>query len=226
MGHPVNYLSHNWLIMKVGNKLIPQNISYFKGVVYDLGCGVRPYEKEILSAAEKYIGVDWSATMHDMKADIVADLNKPLPIGDEVADTVASFQVMEHLSEPLIFLKEANRILKKEGFFILTVPFQWNVHEAPYDYFRYTPFGLKYLLNKVGFHMISVKPYAGFFTTWILKINYFSNRFIKGPIIIRWFLKAVLVVFWNIGQFLAPLLDKLDSSKENEAPGYIVIAKK
>lgn len=224
MGHPINYYSHNWLIKKTCNRLIIKHKLLMKGTVYDLGCGERPFEKEILSYGCSYIGVDWSETLHDLKADIIADLNKQLPIENEVADTVTSFQVMEHLSEPLIFLNEANRILKKGGAMILTVPFQWWVHEAPYDFYRYTPYGLKYLLNKSGFSSINIKPYAGFFTTWILKMNYFSMRFVRGPKILRFFIRSVLILFWSAGQLLAPLLDKLDRSKELEAPGYIVTA--
>ncbi len=226
MAHKINYLHHNWLIFKIGNKLVRRHKNYFKGNVYDLGCGERPYEQEILSVASTYTGVDWSKTLHELKADIIADLNKRLPIDNEVADTVTSFQVMEHIAEPQIFLNEAYRILKKGGQIILTVPFQWHIHEAPYDYFRYTPFGLKYLLAKSGFHKINIKVYAGFFTMLIMKINYFSVRFIRGPKILRCIIKAVLILFWNIGQLFAPLLDKLDRSKEQESPGYIIIAKK
>ena len=226
MGHKINYLNHNWLIIRIENKLISKYSTYFKGTVYDLGCGVQPYRTEILSVADKYIGVDWSNTLHDLKAEIVADLNKLLPIEDKAADTVVSFEVMEHLSEPLIFLKEAHRILKNNGNFVLTVPFQWWVHEAPYDYFRYTPYGLNHLLTKAGFNDIKVNAYAGFFTTWVMKINYFSARFIRGPKIIRIPIRGVLTIFWNIGQLLAPVLDKLDRNKMLEAPGYIVTAKK
>ena len=46
------------------------------------------------------IGVDWSLSIHNLKADIVADLNKLLPIENAVADTIISLSVMEHLYEP------------------------------------------------------------------------------------------------------------------------------
>jgi ubiquinone/menaquinone biosynthesis C-methylase UbiE len=42
-------------------------------------------------------------------------LNQPLPIESEVADTVISLSVMEHLREPQLFLNEAHRILKRGG---------------------------------------------------------------------------------------------------------------
>jgi hypothetical protein len=52
-------------------------------------------------------GVDWSGTLHELKADILADLNEPLPIEDQVADTVVSLSVLEHLREPQTMLNEA-----------------------------------------------------------------------------------------------------------------------
>ena len=149
--HKVDYLANNWLAIKTNNETVEKNFKNFKGTVYDLGCGERPYEKDILKVADKYIGVDWGDTLHNLKADIVSDLNKPLPIDSEVAETVTSFQVIEHLCEPQIMLNEAYRILKRSGNIILTVPFQWWIHEAPYDYFRYTIYGLRYMFEKSGF---------------------------------------------------------------------------
>ena len=79
-----------------------------------------------------------------MKADIVADLNKPLPIESEVADVVVSISVLEHLCEPMTMLSESFRILKPGGSILLQVPWQWWIHEAPYDFYRYSPYGLNY----------------------------------------------------------------------------------
>ena len=112
--HKFSYLDHNWLALKMNNQTLVQFAGIIKGIVYDLGCGIRPYEPDILFVAEEYVGVDWSNTLHGLQADIAAELNKPLPIEDGVADTVVSFQVMEHLCEPQIMLNEAYRILIAE----------------------------------------------------------------------------------------------------------------
>jgi len=103
-----------------------------------------------------YIGVDWAGSSHEALADIVADLNKPLPIESCVADIVVSLSVLEHLCEPQTMLNEAYRILKKGGVMIIHVPWQWWVHEAPHDYYRYTPYGLTYMLKKAGFDKINI----------------------------------------------------------------------
>lgn len=221
-----NRKSHNWLIYDISDKWLNAYKHTVAGTLYDLGCGESPYKYWLLQQAEKYIGVDWLGSFHSTTADIVANLNEPLPIQSEVADTVLSLSVMEHLSEPQLMLNEANRILKPEGVLVLQVPWQWWIHEAPYDFFRYTPYGLKLLLERAGFDEIDVRPQAGFFTTMTLKMNYFSRRLIRGPALIRYPVLGIFSVIWYVNQKLAPLLDKLDRNWALEAPGYFVTARK
>jgi len=224
--HKLSMLSHNWLVLKSNNETLRNTLGEIRGTVYDLGCGVRPYEQEILQVADEYIGVDWSNSLHDLKAEIVTDLNKPLPIENAVADTVVSFQVLEHLREPQAMLREAHRILKPGGAIFVTVPWQWRIHEAPHDYFRYTPYGLKYLFEQAGFVDIEIKAQAGFFSMLTLKMNYFSLRLIRGPRPLRWVLRAIFNIIWLLDQILAPIVDKLDRNWELEASGYSLIAYK
>ena len=221
-----NRYSHNWVIYDRYEFFLLKYQALYRGVLYDLGCGESPYRDFFLKYADHYIGVDWAGSYHRTRADIAADLNLPLPIEAEVADTVVSLSVMEHLCEPQTMLNEAYRILKPEGAIVLQVPWQWRIHEAPYDFFRYTPFGLKYMFEKAGFTDVGVEPQSGFFTMWILKINYFSCRFVRGPKPCRRLVKAGLVPFWYIGQILAPWLDKLDRIWASETSGYFVTAKK
>lgn len=217
-----NREAHNWLIYDLGDKYLKKYALLFKGALFDLGCGEMPYKGWFLQHADHYIGVDWSETLHELKADIVADLNKPLPIESAVADTVVSLSVMEHLCEPQTMLNEAYRILKSGGVMVLQVPWQWWIHEAPYDFFRYTPYGLMYMFEKAGFVDVVVDPQSGFFTMWLLKMNYFSLRFVRGPMPLRRLIKACLMPIWYAGQLLAPTLDKLDHNWAAETSGYFV----
>ena len=170
--------------------------------------------------------MDWSNTLHNSKIDIYSDLNVELDLEDEVADSIISISVLEHLFEPQVFLNESFRILKKDGRMLLQVPWQWRLHEIPHDYFRYTPYALKHMFTKAGFNEVKIEATSGFFTTWLLKINYFTHRWVIGPKIIKWSIAAFLIPFWTFGQLLAPYLDRLDSDWKVESQGYFVVAKK
>ena len=223
--HKVCYLDQNWLAHKMNNELLKSRLLNMKGVVYDLGCGTRPYEKEILAVADRYIGVDWSNTLHGLHADIMADLNKSLPIDSAVADHVISLQVMEHLCEPQTMLGEAFRILKSSGSVYITVPFQWWIHEAPYDYFRYTRHGLEYMLAKAGFVDVLVEESTGFWAMWFLKLNYQTARLVRGPKPLRWLVRTCFLPLWFVDQLIAPIMDKYWPAPQ-ETTGYSVTARK
>ena len=218
---------HNWLIYRIIKQNLNKLSFLYKGTLVDLGCGECPYKKYFLQYVDSYVGVDWSNTIHDSKADIISNLNQKIELPDKFADTLVSFSVIEHLCEPQVFLNEAYRVLKDDGAFILQVPWQWHVHEAPHDYFRYTPYGLKYMFNKAGFEDVNIIPQSGFFTTSALKLNYFLARLIyKLPKAIMYPLAILLLPIWTTTQLLAPLLDKLDKEWERESIGFIVVAKK
>ena len=219
-------ISHNWLIKKAVNNKVRARLPELSGRVIDLGCGVRPFEKDILEHADEYVGVDWGNTLHGLKADIVADLNRPLPIADEAANHVVSFEVLEHLSEPQVMLAETVRILRRGGQVTLSVPFQWWVHEAPWDYYRYTCHGLEYMLRKAGFTDVVVSPTTGFWSMWLLKLNYQTLRLARRrPRPVRLVVRTLLIPFWWLNQHLAQVIDRF-WPEESETAGYFVTATK
>ena len=224
ISHP-NCGHHNWLVYRLNHRRLDALAGHIHGVVYDLGCGDKPYEAFFGARASRYLGVDWSNTPHDARADIVADLNAPLPIDDAVADTVVSISVLEHLSRPAQFLAEVRRILNADGRLILQVPFQWHIHEAPYDFFRFTPHGLEFLLGEAGFDIDSLEPCGGFFATVALKTNYFLRRFVRGPAPVRALAHLVMVPAWYLTQWGALLMDRFDRRAAQETQAYWVLAR-
>lgn len=221
-----NRKAHNWLVYRQLFKGLSNYRNLFRGIVVDLGCGESPYKEFILQTADRYIGVDWVGSFHKLKADIVADLNKPLPLECATADMIISISVLEHLSEPRMMLSEAHRILRPGGDLLLQVPWQWRIHEAPFDFFRYSPYGLKYLCEKAGFHEIEVVPMSGFFEMMALKFNYFSLRFIRGP---RWLalpFRLALWPLWQVSQILGMTLSGIDKDHALESSGYFLVAKR
>lgn len=224
-GNHKNRKAYNWLLYDIGDRFLENSSVHLRGVVYDLGCGEMPFRDWILQTADKYVGVDWSDSLHDLKADVLADLNQRIPIDDAKADTVISLSVMEHLSEPLVFLAEAHRILKPGGHMILQVPFMWQVHEAPHDYFRYTRFGLLHMLKQSGFTDIDIQAQTGFWVVWTLKLNYQLKKLVRGPKIIKALAQLVLWPIWMLNQPIAALIDKFWKA-EGETAGYFVVARK
>lgn len=143
----VNHLQHNFIVNEVSNKK-------FENVV-DIGAGKSPYKKFI--NFQRYIGIDVE-DRQKLGAVIIADINKGVPIDSNTSDLVLLIEVLEHLKEPGYVLKEICRILKPGGKLILTTPLVWPIHEAPNDYFRYTNYGLEYLLKNAGFTDIKIIP--------------------------------------------------------------------
>lgn len=221
-----NRRHHNWLVYDAGDKYLMKYSGYFRGNLYDFGCGEKPYKEFFLQHCSSYTGVDWGETLHTPKADITANLNKPLPINNAVADTIVSLSVIEHLCEPQTMLDEAYRILRSGGYIFLQVPFMWHVHESPYDFFRYTRYGLEYLFKKSGFVDIKIEATTGFWAMWILKLNYQTLRFVRGPKPVRTMTRMILIPFWWINQHLANILDRYWPNSDGETAGYCVTARK
>lgn len=221
--HPNRGL-HNWLIYRKMAAHLDAHAHRIKGAVYDLGCGDSPYRDFALRHGDSYTGVDWEHSPHSPRADVIADLNQPIDLPTASADTVLCVSVLEHLRRPEAFLQEAGRLLKPGGVLLLQVPWQWNLHEMPYDYFRYSPVALTEMLTESGFRDIEIASLGGFFTTHSLKFNYFSKRFVRGPAPLRWLLSLLLLPIWFLGQAFAPLLDQLDRNWAMETSGYFVVA--
>ena len=108
---------------------------------------------------------------------------------------------------------------------VLQVPFMWHVHEAPYDYYRYTKYGLEYMFKKAGFTAIQIEAQTGFWVNWFVKLNYQLIR-IKYNSRKKRFFRKIIHWFINWNQKLGVKLDKKWYNGEGETQGYFVVAKK
>jgi SAM-dependent methyltransferase len=89
-------------------------------------------------------------------ADHVFDLEVPFPLESETFDNVLCFNVLEHIYRYQNLLSESFRILKSGGVIHISVPFFYNIHASPNDYFRYTKTALTRLLEDTGFSHVKV----------------------------------------------------------------------
>jgi SAM-dependent methyltransferase len=129
-----------------------------KGDILDFGCGSKPYES-LFTAADSYVGVDIEGASHNRayhRADFYYD-GKTLPFPDARFDVVVCFEVFEHVFNLPEVLAEIRRVLKPGGQVLVTVPFAWDEHEVPYDFARYTSFGIRHLFNTNGFECLQVQ---------------------------------------------------------------------
>ncbi|WP_165778828.1 class I SAM-dependent methyltransferase [Leptospira perolatii] len=135
-----------------------------QGKILDFGCGERPYEF-LLNVKSIGLDVEISGREEVRKLpDIVYD-GKTIPAKDGEFDAVICLEVLEHLPEPSESLREIYRVLKPGGKFVCSVPFFMPEHEAPYDFQRYTYFGLEKLLKLVGFQLTEIKRVGTFWKT-------------------------------------------------------------
>lgn len=67
---------------------------------------------------------------------------------------------------------------RPDGRLLVTVPFVCELHEEPYDFYRYTNHGLRHLLEHAGFTGIEVRPLTGWYSTisQVLRHNGLATR--------------------------------------------------
>jgi SAM-dependent methyltransferase len=170
------------------------------GRLLDVGCGSMPY-KYLFTNVNEYIGLDTYNSGHDhhySEIDVFYDGNE-IPFPKESFDAVFSSEVFEHIFEIDSTIKQIHGILKKEGLLLITVPFVWDEHEVPYDYGRYSSYGVKYLIEKHGFTVLKqgkigtsmevifqliLSHFSRIIETKNKPFNIFLNTLIAPPIII------------------------------------------
>jgi SAM-dependent methyltransferase/predicted O-methyltransferase YrrM len=125
--------------------------------VLDVGAGDAPYAE--LFAHADYVTLDWEGSLHAgaRAAEITASADA-MPLEDGGFDVVLLTQVLEHVLRPAAVLHEIARVLRPGGRLFATVPFVWELHEEPHDYWRFTNHALAALLEDAGFAEYAIEP--------------------------------------------------------------------
>lgn len=195
------------------------------GRVLDFGCGSKPYES-LFTRATAYVGVDLEVSGHNhknSKVDVYYD-GKVLPFQAEEFDSVVSFEVFEHIFELDSSLQEIKRVLKPHGQLLISIPFAWDEHEAPYDHARYTSFGIRHMLEKNGFEVTRIQKSNSYVRALAqLWIEYLTQYVLpRGKILSK--VAQLLVVFPTT--LFALLLDAILPHREEFFSNCIVVARK
>lgn len=177
-----------------------RHAEFFKGRRYtgvDLACGDELWDYKRLSA--------------------IADL-AALPFPAHTFDAALNVVTLEHVREPLAVLREIARVMRPGARLLLVVPQEWEIHQPPHDYFRYTRYGVRYLLECAGFGSVRVLPAGGFF-------RLLSRRLLNALGFFHgiWFVLAA--VFVAPPALVLPLFDRLDRER-NFTLGYICTARR
>jgi 2-polyprenyl-3-methyl-5-hydroxy-6-metoxy-1,4-benzoquinol methylase len=157
----VNVSNHHYLTLSELNAwLADAAVPFARGSLLDYGCGGKPYEALFGAHIALYTAAD-VATASGTHLDLLIEPGQALPVADETFDTVLSTQTLEHVPEPAFYLSEASRVLKPGGRLILTAPMLWRHHESPYDFMRFTKYGIENLLGQAGFHVLRIDACGG-----------------------------------------------------------------
>jgi SAM-dependent methyltransferase len=239
-----NWVDLQWSLLVEGLEAVAPMAH---GRMLDVGCGEKPYEAFFRPYVTDYVGVEHEATFEQTFASTrsVADVlydGHTLPFADGSFDTVMSIQVLEHTPTPQRLVDEMGRVLADGGTLILTAPFSFRLHEEPHDYFRYSPHGLRALVEHAGLEVLEVRSQGGLFTVLAHKLNVFLafrggrlERVVQGigkhghekPSAMRpryWALPAIMpaIVALSAG---SRVLDRV-LPERTESLGFLMLARK
>lgn len=159
-----------WSPTKIASELAYRSLSeaaakHARGRLLDLGCGAKPYQAVFAPYVDSHYGVDFKGTadLHygeATKADLFVD-GAQTGLPEASFDTLLCTQVLEHVLDTDAFVAECRRLLAKGGKGVFTVPFLWQCHAEPNDFFRFTRHGLQKIFERHGFRVIELRPVGG-----------------------------------------------------------------
>jgi 2-polyprenyl-3-methyl-5-hydroxy-6-metoxy-1,4-benzoquinol methylase len=178
---------------------------HIEGRLLEVGCGEGRGVEVLAQHASDYLGLD-------KIAEVISRLQQQYPnmrfqqavippfegIADESFDRVVSFQVIEHIQNDELFLKEIYRVLKPGGFAIISTPnIKHTLSRNPWHVREYTVDQLKMLCEKI-FDQVETKGIGGNEKVWqyheanrasvrrIMKFDVFNLQYRLPAFILRW----------------------------------------
>jgi len=203
------------LLAEKFDKCIPE---YCNGKLLDLGCGHVPLYEAYNDHVDEIVCVDWAFSHHSNNyLDLEQDISQPLRLKNEIFETVILSDVLEHLRNPTEVCKEISRVMRIDGYLIVSVPFMYWLHEEPHDYYRYTKYGLTDILTSNGFEIVELHSCGGGLD---VIVDIFSKLVVRLPVIGNYLAIVMSVLFGKISKIVS-------TKSDSKFPlFYFVIAKK
>jgi hypothetical protein len=135
---------------------VKEHADRFTGPFLEVGSkdyGTTQDLRSLFASKGQYIGLD----MEDGSGvDIVLDLTGNFEqidarLGSRRFGTIFCLSVMEHCENPFRMAENLTLLLKPGGTLCIGVPFSWQIHGYPNDYWRFTPEGVKKLFPRIKF---------------------------------------------------------------------------
>lgn len=216
------------MAMRISKKLSRRGLYEFLDVEYStiaagsrvLAIGAGGEVNSLLGQHAKNIGFDTVSFDIDEKRapDIQGDICT-YEFAEGAYDAIVMSEVLEHVHSPHLAIGNIQRALKQNGKLILTTPFMLPIHEAPYDYYRYTRYGLAFLLRDFGDVRI-LERNSYFEAIDVLYARLLQSK-ASGP---RW-IAYLLVLLIGVRQPITWAMGKLIKTNAMTT-GYLATAKK
>lgn len=191
------------------------------GRVIDLGCGIMPYAELLPPAVTLYHGLD--ITARNSHPTLIGDVQSLGMLADASYDSVVCLEVLEHVPVPAQALAEIARVLVDDGILVLSAPHLSRLHEIPHDYYRYTEYGLRYLLQSNDLELLSLQRRGGLF-------SFLGHQAATVLLGVAWGRPGVEAAVRLLNRWLLTLpcywLDKLQAQARLFALGYVVVARR
>jgi SAM-dependent methyltransferase len=166
------------------------------------------------------------------EVDLVCDLGQTIPFKEDTFEAVVLMNVLEHVYENRKLVQNCAKLLKSGGKLILTVPFLLKVHQAPFDFSRYTPYYLDALARDAGLKVVTLN---GYYDTLYLLNESLGNLWLysiqSGSGLKKFTAKGLVFIIQRLINWLGKLSDKGAirpvAGEKNPAPvGYLVVLEK
>jgi SAM-dependent methyltransferase len=135
--------------------LVKRNADLVRGPILEVGSkdyGSTPDFRSLFPGVQ-YVGVDMEAGKGvDVVLDLTGDFERiDAQLGGLRFSTVICFSVLEHCRNPFKMSENITRLLRNDGSAFISVPFSWQVHAYPSDYWRFTADGVRVLFPDLTF---------------------------------------------------------------------------
>ncbi len=123
---------------------IAEDLSAKSGRLLEIG----PQERSLVRESFSNFNIETFDIVNSYKPTHVGDITKKnISILDETYDCVVGMEILEHTIDPFGAVKEMRRILKHEGYLLVSAPLNWRIHGPIPDCWRFTEHGFKVLLR-------------------------------------------------------------------------------